>query len=155
MAKNKNKAQVTVPELDPTLAALLPANVPTPETEAPKEDEVVADEPEADTEEDAVEDTADAGVALDDLEEAVPANVSLLVWPQDQYGVTSNLKPALIEAAGRMTGDADKLKALLDTIEYAKKHILARFASQVEDRAATLRHYQEQEAIRNARSNQH
>lgn len=78
---------------------------------------------------------AAAGLALAESGD-VPSNAALLEWPTDRDGITADLKQALLNAAGRVNGREDKLEIILAVLSLGAKHILSRFASQVEMNAA-------------------
>ncbi|AGC35622.1 hypothetical protein HOS22_gp56 [Rhizobium phage RHEph08] len=60
------------------------------------------------------------------LVENVPANPANIVWPMDQWGITSDLRKALIQAAGSVKGVPEKHELILATIMVGLAHIKSR-----------------------------
>jgi len=81
---------------------------------------------------------------LEVTEEAAPApepvshNPTLIVWPTDIWGLTKDVKAAIIAATSRINGQADK-KALLDaTLAIALGHLASKYQSDTESRAVQI-----------------
>lgn len=68
----------------------------------------------------------------------VPANAALIEWPTDKYGLTKDVKKAIVALASRIGGHTDK-KALADeTLAIGLAHIEAKFAMETKQRAKKL-----------------
>lgn len=68
------------------------------------------------------------------LKAAMSANPTQIPWPTDKWGMTKELRKAVLMAASRLRGDADK-KALLDeTLNVAAEFIEVNFESSVQAR---------------------
>lgn len=62
-------------------------------------------------------------------------NSSFLVFPTDIYGLTKDLKKAIIASASRINGHEDKYKLFHDTLAVGLKHIEARYGEAIEARS--------------------
>lgn len=102
--------------------------------EAPVEDPAPAEFIEAEVTEPVLEAVVEAPVAA----VAVSHNSTFLVWPTDVWGFTAALKEALIMAASRINGAADK-KALVDAVlATGLAHIEAKYAVDAQIRQAAI-----------------
>jgi len=116
MAKNKNKnTNPSVPN------APNDATTEAPETQ----EQTSAPEPVAQS------DRIDARAAA--LKPAVAgngahANPAFLHFPTDVYGLTSELKTAMLSAASRVNGQPDKLALVKETLKVLIGHLHARYA---------------------------
>jgi len=114
MAKNKNQAP-KAPKAE------VVEEVQAPATETAEATEIVVEAPEA----------APATTLPAKVREAapvvIPSNAALIEWPTDVWGLTKDVKKAIISATARVSGQADK-KALLDNVlRIALAHLEARF----------------------------
>lgn len=66
------------------------------------------------------------------IDQGISANPSLIVFPTDRFGVTKDVKKALLHAASRIAGDEKKKELVLEVIEICKEHLELKFK---EDRA--------------------
>jgi len=57
----------------------------------------------------------------------VPANAALIEWPTDVWGLTKDLKKAVVFLASRIGGHADKKELADRTIAIALAHIESKF----------------------------
>lgn len=79
-----------------------------------------------------------------DKKEAVDhaANASALTFPTDRFGITKDVKKALIVAASRIAGDDRKLELVQEVLAIMSKHIVAkhkadkRYRQRLAERAA-------------------
>ena len=123
MAKNKNKPAkaAAIPEatvVEAVLAETVVATVTAPEETVEEVEEV--------TEAPAVE-------AVD-----VSHNSSFLVWPTDPWGMTIELKAALIHIASRIQGATDKKELVDAVLEIGLGHIKAKFLVDAKVRQAAI-----------------
>ena len=66
-------------------------------------------------------------------------NSAFLEWPTDVWGLTKDIKRALVDVASRLNGHEDK-KALLDaTLAVALGHVEAKYAHDAELRTARIK----------------
>lgn len=68
----------------------------------------------------------------------VSANPTLVEWPSDPHGIASELKKALVKAAGRVNGQDDKMQVIMQTVRIGAGHLKARHAAQKETRTAEI-----------------
>ncbi|QOE32113.1 hypothetical protein CPT_Palo_054 [Rhizobium phage Palo] len=61
-----------------------------------------------------------------DLVENVSANPAQIVWPTDTWGITSDLRKALMRAAGSVQGVPEKHELFVATLMVGLAHIKAR-----------------------------
>lgn len=67
-----------------------------------------------------------------------PANPSALTWPTDPWGLTTQVKAAVLEAIGRVNGQEDKKELLDMTLEIAMSFVEAKFKKDAATRAALI-----------------
>jgi hypothetical protein len=67
---------------------------------------------------------------------AVPANPALVEFPRDEWGFTTELRKAGLQAAQRIRGNDEKHKLFIDTIKIIAQHAIARLEG---DAAALVR----------------
>ena len=65
-------------------------------------------------------------------------NPALLQFPTDPYGITKDLKKAMLTIASRLKGDDEKMKTVKDTMAILVNHMLARQADEKAAREFTL-----------------
>lgn len=66
---------------------------------------------------------------------AISGNPALLVFPTDRYGVTKDIKTAMIRAASRIAGDTAKKALVLEVVDILLKHIEHKFVADNDYRA--------------------
>lgn len=59
------------------------------------------------------------------------ANPSNLVFPTDRFGLTTDIRKAVISAARKVGGDAAKVKLIEETLHVLRKHVQASHKSNV------------------------
>ena len=57
----------------------------------------------------------------------VPANSSLLVFPTDVYGITSDLKKACIKIGSKIGAQPEKLTLVKEVLDICLQHIEAKY----------------------------
>lgn len=101
---------------------------------------------------------AAAGRALAEMkgkgQKPVSSNPAAIEWPTDIHQATSALKAGILEAGGRVNGQADKLEAVLAVMSIGMKHIRARFDEQVLSNAASAKWHADKEDARRKLTNQ-
>jgi hypothetical protein len=107
--KNKAKAPVAVAKQTDTVEAVLDETVATEEVVADEAPTPAEDPAPAEYQEPEATEAVEAPVA------AVSHNATMVVWPTDTWGLTAGLKDAIVAAASRVNGAADK-KALVDAV---------------------------------------
>lgn len=56
----------------------------------------------------------------------VPSNPAMVEFPRDVWGFTTELRKALLKAAGSVRGNSDKHDVLMQTIRVGAQHAFAR-----------------------------
>lgn len=59
----------------------------------------------------------------------VSGNASLMTFPTDRYGITKDIKKAMIATASRIAGDQAKKDLVLEVVTMLTKHIEIKFAA--------------------------
>lgn len=63
-------------------------------------------------------------------------NPAMLGFPTDKFGLTKDLKKAVIAIATRLCGDPEKLETYKETLDLLNKHVLARYTKAKAERDA-------------------
>lgn len=75
----------------------------------------------------------------------VSANPALIAFPNDRYGITKDIKTAMIRAASRVAGDQAKKDLVIEVISILSKHIELKFVKDREYRKALEAKYADAE----------
>jgi len=68
------------------------------------------------------------------IDHGISANASLIVFPTDRFGVTKDVKKALLHAASRIAGDSAKKALVLEVMDICREHIELKFTEDREYR---------------------
>ena len=140
MAKNKNKPAkaAAIPEATVVEAVLAETVVATDGTVIEEGTEVLVDAEAVTAPEETVEEVEEVTEAPAVEAVDVSHNSSFLVWPTDPWGMTIELKAALIHIASRIQGATDKKELVDAVLEIGLGHIKAKFLVDAKVRQAAI-----------------
>lgn len=75
----------------------------------------------------------------------VSHNAALLAFPTDPYGITRELKKAMVNAGARMNGDPNKKAVFDQVLDILKEHVELKFAEQTKARSKLTKEVQPDE----------
>ncbi|WP_085352839.1 hypothetical protein [Bradyrhizobium canariense] len=76
----------------------------------------------------------------------VPANPAMVEFPRDEWGFTTELRKAGLQAASRIRGNDEKHKLFIDTIKIIAQHAIARLEGDAAALVAEIEQIAERDA---------